>query len=137
MLSDKITMDNINSSLQIITLSFICLQLLPHSHMNFSHVPHPCCHLSAFGTICPLALSLSLCRSLPSHPPFGVNSRKDTRVEMLTRYGQRKRMNAGSLLARLRLSARQTHQRSHLCGIKECFIRANILTKLKSTASHP
>lgn len=64
MLSDKNTMDNINSSLQIITLSFICLQLLPHSHMNFCHVPHPCCHLSAFGTICPLALSLSLSLSL-------------------------------------------------------------------------
>lgn len=100
-------------SLEITTFSFISLQLLPHSHINFCHVPHPCCHLSVSGTICPHALSLSPPVALSSHPRFGVNSRKDTRAEMLTKSGQRKRMNGSSWRAH------------HSTDSSECFIKAN------------
>jgi len=51
-------------------------------------------------------LSLSPCRT---HPPFGVNSRKDIQVEMLMRYGWTERKYERQLITGPSEAQRSTH----------------------------
>lgn len=118
--NDKNTTNNISSNLHNVQFLF------SWNHHAFLHLstavtsfPHQL--LSCSSPLLPSqcfwnnlsSCSLSLPVALLSHPRFGVNSRKDTRAEMLTRSGQRKSMNGSSLRAH------------HSTDTSECFIKPN------------